>query len=250
MIFMIFVNNSNKKIDIYNEYTIKSIMILIYLMNSYNMNNILIIKTSNGKSIPYLKSVLTGCSDVVESMIKNNELVLNFHDKAVMAFLTWLDKTTINKNHFITHYTKSIEESAKDKAEMVKVAQHLKMNEPEMMFDFIYESFCDCNSTDEYNNKDITSNDFSMYGAKQNGNIYNYSFCLIMLQSISYIKKLANERLTTPNYEEMFSKMVLDKFRYDMMNKIKETPDEQYFTVNTKKKEAKTDLFDEIVIKS
>ena len=194
-------------------------------MNPYSANNFVTIITAEGKYIPYLKSTLSCVSDEVSSMITQmNELHLNFFENAICAFITWLEKNTIDENPYITHYTKSIEESAKDKADIVKIAHYLKMKEPEMMFDFIYESFCDCKRSDEYDNKGITSNDFSMYGAIKDGWIYDYDFCITMLSDISTIKQFASERLKTPNYGNVFKKVVMDgyykkRLLLDMMNK-------------------------------
>jgi len=194
-------------------------------MNPYSANNFVTIITAEGKYIPYLKSSLSSVSDEVLSMITPmNELHLNFYENAICAFLTWLEKNTIDENSYLTHYTKSIEQSAKDKAEMVKIARLIKMKEPDMMFDYLYDSFCDCKRSDEYDNKGITSNDFSMYGAIKDGWIYDYDFCIIMLEDITTIKQFADERLKTPNYEDVYKKVVMDSYyekrrKLDMMNK-------------------------------
>lgn len=190
-------------------------------MNPYSNNNFVTIITAEGKYIPYLKSTLSGVSDEILTMISPmNELHLNFLENEICAFITWLEKNTINENPYLTHYTKSIEESAKDKAVMVKIAQFIKMKDPEMMFDFIYESFCECDKTDEYDNKSITSNDFGMYGAIKKLSIYDYDSCINMLLDINTVKLLADDRLKTPNYEDIYRKTVMKLYEEEIIAKF------------------------------
>ena len=67
-------------------------------MNPYSNNNFVTIITAEGKYIPYLKSTLSGVSDEILTMISPmNELHLNFLENEICAFITWLEKNTINE---------------------------------------------------------------------------------------------------------------------------------------------------------
>ena len=220
-------------------------------MSTYGINNCINIVTSDDKRIPYLKSTLTGMSNTVDLMIKDNVLRLEFSERVVSAFLTWIDKTTIEDNPFITSYKTSLEKSAKDKAEIVKLAKFISMKEPEMMMDFIYESFSESSRTNEYKNKNITCNDFFMYASKQDIENYDYDSCILMLSDIVGIRKLADERLKTPNYEKVFQEQVMDKAMEKRMQKYHEEQkkkDERVVPAKQVKRKER-DLFDDIEIK-